>query len=207
VEPAQEQLDYLQKIEASTIRMIQLVNNILGVSKIESGRFSINVTDADASALIQAQVDEVSALASSKGIKIAYTANVKHQTIPIDVILFSQLVHNLLTNAVRYTVKENTSIDVTFEETEKEYVITVRDQGIGIPKEAQSRIFSSFYRADNAVLAQSDGNGLGLYLTKHILDITGGKVWFTSEEGKGSTFFVSFPLSGMRNEQLFESAV
>jgi PAS domain S-box-containing protein len=202
-----EQLDYLQKIESSTIRMIQLVNNILGVSKIESGRFSINVADTDISTLIQAQVDEVDALASSKGIKIAYTSNIKRQTIPADVILFGQLVHNLLTNAIRYTVKENTTIKIAFEKTEKEYLLTVKDRGIGIPKEAQSRIFSSFYRAENATLVQSDGNGLGLYLTKHILDITGGKIWFTSEEGKGSTFFVSFPLSGMRNNQLLESTI
>jgi signal transduction histidine kinase len=123
------------------------------------------------------------------------------------VILFGQLVHNLLTNAIRYTVKENTTIKIAFEKTEEEYLLTVKDRGIGIPKEAQSRIFSSFYRAENATLVQSDGNGLGLYLTKHILDITGGKIWFTSEEGKGSTFFVSFPLSGMRNNQLLESTI
>lgn len=199
------QLDYLQKIESSTIRMIQLVNNILGLSKIESGRLSINVTDADISKLIQAQIEELDALAASKGITVTFATNIDNQAIPVDVILFGQLVHNLLTNAIRYTTKENTTIEIAFNKTDNEYVLTVKDQGIGIPKAAQSRIFSSFYRADNAAKAQSDGNGLGLYLTKHIVDITGGKIWFKSTEDKGTTFYVSFPLSGMLNNQPLES--
>jgi len=184
------QHEYVQKIESSTVRMIQLVNEILGVSSIETGRLNIHATETDVSALIRGQIEEIAPLADETA-----------QTVTVDVTLFSQIVHNLLTNAVRYTLAEGTVISVAFEKTQKEYLLTVHDHGIGIPKEAQQHIFSSFYRANNAIKARGDGTGLGLYLVHLVLDMTGGKIWFNSKEGEGSTFYVSLPLGGMANNQ------
>jgi len=194
------QHEYVQKIESSTVRMIQLVNEILGVSSIETGRLNIHATETDVSALIRGQIEEIAPLAE-KRTKITYTPDETAQTVTVDVTLFSQIVHNLLTNAVRYTLAEGTVISVAFEKTQKEYLLTVHDHGIGIPKEAQQHIFSSFYRANNAIKARGDGTGLGLYLVHLVLDMTGGKIWFNSKEGEGSTFYVSLPLGGMANSQ------
>jgi signal transduction histidine kinase len=193
------QRDYGAQIESSTERMINLVNEILDVSNIESGRLHVRRADVDIQALIQGQIIEIIPLASEKHITIVYKPDTATQNVAVDPVLFGQIVHNLLTNAIRYTVEAHTIIQVSFQKTEKEYVFAVQDQGIGVPKEAWPRLFTSFYRANNAIKTQGDGSGLGLYLAKLILDMTGGKIWFKSVEGKGSTFYVSLPLDGMRD--------
>jgi PAS domain S-box-containing protein len=193
------QQDYVQQIECSTERMINLVNEILDLSNIESGRLHMRMSDTDINTLIQSQIDEVAPLGTERGIKVVFKPDPKIRKVVADPTLFSQIVHNLITNAIRYTLKENASVHVTFRRTEKEYLLTVQDEGIGVPKEAWPRLFTSFYRANNAIKTHGDGSGLGLYLAKLILDMTGGKIWFESEEGKGSTFYVSLPLTGMHS--------
>lgn len=193
------QQDYVQQIESSTERMINLVNEILDLSNIESGKLRMRMSGTNINALIRSQIDEVAPLATERGIKVTYKPDARARMVVVDPILFSQIVHNLLTNAIRYTLKENANVHVTFRKTDKEYLLTVQDEGIGIPKEAWPRLFTSFYRANNAIKTQGDGSGLGLYLAKLILDTTGGKIWFESEEEKGTTFYVSLPLAGMHS--------
>jgi PAS domain S-box-containing protein len=196
-ELTKSQKSYINKIGISTIRMIQLVGDILNVSQIERGRLKVLPLPTDISELIQWHIDEVSPLADERNVKVKFTPSKTVDTVDVDPILFSQIVHNLLTNAIRYST-EDKIIKVAFVKKPNSYVLSVKDQGIGIPKEVRPRIFSSFYRAENAVKLHADGTGLGLYLIKLILDATGGKVWFDSDEGKGTTFYVSLPLSGMK---------
>src|SRR5262249_4583617 len=77
-------------------------------------------------------------------------------------------------------------------------VVTVADKGMGIPRAQQSKIFTKFFRADNARVAVTDGNGLGLYIVRSIVEHAEGRIWFTSQEGKGTTFYVTLPLAGMK---------
>ena len=84
---------------------------------------------------------------------------------------------------------------------EQEVVIEVKDNGYGIPKKDQPKIFEKLFRAGNVKDKETDGSGLGLYIAKSILDQAGGKIWFISEEGKGTDFFVTFPLAGMKSKQ------
>jgi len=81
---------------------------------------------------------------------------------------------------------------------ENSFVVVVSDTGYGIPKNQQNKLFTKFFRADNAREKQPDGTGLGLYIVKSILDNSGGSVWFTSEENKGTTFYVVIPMTGMK---------
>ena len=199
ITPSQQ--EYVQKIESSTKRMIELVNEILNVSNIESGQLHLRLVQTDINSLIQGQIDEVTPLTAENNIRIVYEQLANIPPVDVDPILFRQIVHNLLTNAIRYTAAEQTIVQVKFQRTDKEYMLTVSDKGIGIPEEAWPHIFTSFYRANNAVKTHGDGTGLGLYLAKLILDLTGGKIWFESEEGKGSTFYVSLPHGGMRHAQ------
>lgn len=200
------QHDYVQKIESSTVRMIHLVNEILGVSSIETGRLNVRPTETDVCALIQTQIDEITPLAEQR-VKITYTPDETARTVTVDPTLFSQIVHNLLTNAVRYTLRDGATIHVSFQKVREEYILTVQDHGIGIPMEAQPHIFNGFYRANNAIKARGDGTGLGLYLIRLILDMTGGKIWFKSQEGEGSTFYVSLPSCGMMNNQMNKAII
>lgn len=112
--------------------------------------------------------------------------------IDCDKIKIKRALHNVISNAVKYT-RENTAVTIHYQKTDKFHQILVTDQGIGIPKEEQSRVFAGFYRASNAKASGESGTGLGLYLTKTILEQHKGKVEFNSVEGEGTTFILSLP--------------
>jgi len=98
-----------------------------------------------------------------------------------------------LSNAIKYS-KEKALIAVGCQRKKSEVVFFVEDNGIGIPKHQQNQVFSKFFRAENVMIVHTDGTGLGLYIVKAIVEAHGGKVWFESEEGKGTTFFFSLPI-------------
>ena len=100
---------------------------------------------------------------------------------------------NLIENAIRYS-RPGGVVNVTLRGENGSVVIDVTDNGIGIPASEQERIFNKFYRATNALHYQSDGSGLGLYINRSIMEKHNGKIWFTSKEGMGTTFFISLPL-------------
>ena len=104
----------------------------------------------------------------------------------------SKALENLIDNAISYS-HDGGVIQMELERMEKEVIFKIADQGIGIPKEDQPSIFREFFRARNAVKKKNVGTGLGLFIVKNIVEGHGGKVWFTSEENKGSTFYVSIP--------------
>lgn len=192
------QKDYIEKVSLSTQRMIKLVSDVLNVSRIELGRLKIQPSHTDLVELIQSQIEEVSVIANEKGIKIDFIPPKDElEKIPVDPLLMSQVVHNLLSNAIRYTPGENGCIKVSVKPNGNDYIIAVTDNGIGIPKKLQPRIFERFFRADNAMSVEGEGTGLGLYLIKIIMNASGGEVWFESKEKIGTTFYVKIPVSGM----------
>jgi len=106
------------------------------------------------------------------------------------------VVSNLIVNAIQYSRKKGV-ISLSVEERSGEYVISVTDSGIGIPENMRLKIFGKFFRADNARTVRPGGSGIGLYLIKMIVEAFGGKIWFTSKEGVGTTFNFTIPTTGM----------
>lgn len=190
-----EQADFVHEIAEGNKRMVDLVNSLLNVSRIDLGTFTIDPKPSDIIKIAESVVKELEVTIKTKQIKMITNFD-KLEKVNVDPQLTRIIFQNLLSNAVKYTPDKGTvELDIT--KKEPNILIKVSDTGYGIPKDQQNKIFEKLFRADNVKATKSEGTGLGLYIVKSILDTSGGKVWFESEENKGTTFYVEIPLTGM----------
>lgn len=207
----EEQKSYLEEIYHGNRRMVDLVNALLNVSRIELGTFMLTPEPVNFVEAAKSVIKEVYPQVHAK--ELVVTENYKSDlpTIQADPKLTRIIFQNLITNAVKYTPNEG-HIDVSITTTTGEEVkhgmpkesyvlISVADTGYGIPKNQEGKIFTKLFRADNVREKETDGTGLGLYLVKSVAEACGGTVWFESEENKGTTFYVIIPLTGMRAKE------
>lgn len=186
------------QIMESNQRMINIVTDLLSVSRIES-RQAVNRPEAvDIIPVIRSAIDETKMLADEQ--RVMVTCQVLSEQMPavmVDLKLFHEVIENLLTNAIKYNKVGGTAA-VYVAQTGDKVQISVADTGGGIPKEEQDRIFTKFFRGNNAIRGDTDGIGLGLFVVKSYVELWGGRVWFESEEGKGSTFHIELPARDTR---------
>lgn len=190
-----EQKEYLEELKVRNKRMKKLVNQLLNVSHVESDHLVSKPEDFDVSELIEEGIEDVSTLAKEKGVMVIYAKTIQKSKVFLDRNLVYQVFHNLLTNAIRYSpIEKGASVNITLTQDTETFTLSLKDEGIGIPKKSKDDIFKKFFRADNALKKETDGSGFGLYIVKKIVEFCGGKIWFESQEGKGTTFHVQFPL-------------
>ncbi len=194
-----EQKEYLEEIYASNKRMVELVNSLLNVSRLELGTFTIEPEPTDIVELMQSVIDEQ--MPQIRERKHTFTTKLAKDIpiMPLDTKLLRMVFQNLLSNAVKYTpVGGVLSVDVAHDA--ENVSVRVADNGLGIPASEKERIFSKLFRATNARESDTEGTGLGLYIVKTIVEESGGTIRFESEENKGTTFFVTLPLEGMKKK-------
>ncbi|MEI7578519.1 MAG: ATP-binding protein [bacterium] len=187
-----EQREFFNNIEESNNRMIKLVEDLLNVSRIEVGRkFSISKVITDFIPLVQETIKDQKIIADQKKIQIIVDESFpKFLRLHIDPEKIAQVLKNLVSNAIKYS-PNGTKIEISYHLKGKEHIFSVKDQGLGIPKKSYSDMFKKFFRADNAVKTQTEGTGLGLYISKAIIEGHGGKIWFESKLNKGTIFYFS----------------
>lgn len=189
-----EQKTFLMKTYENNERMIALVNDMLAADRVESGRMKYTLLRINLRDLVENVLFEVFPNAQKRMQKINLECPPEKQfTVLVDSTKIRAVLQNLLENAIKYTMNGGT-ITIRIEEREASVLVTIADNGIGIPKEQQVQIFSRFFRAGNAVKMEPGGTGLGLYMVKKIIEQHGGTCWFESEEGKGSSFYFTLPM-------------
>ncbi|MES2437073.1 MAG: ATP-binding protein [Patescibacteria group bacterium] len=195
-----DQTQYIQEIYTGNQRMVELVNALLNVSRIDLGTFAVEPEPTDITKISESLLTELIPMIKTREVMVdkKYAENIP--LISLDPKLIRIVLQNLLTNAIKYTPpKGNVTIDISNNKSSLQ--IKVADTGYGIPKAQQSKIFSKLFRADNVREKETDGTGLGLYIVKSIIEQSGGKISFKSEENKGTVFTVTLPLKGMKKKE------
>lgn len=188
-----EQAEFIHIASEGAERMASLIDDLLNVSRMDAGRFIIDRTPTDLAAMVAQEIQELQPHADSRHLKLLYRApKEKFPALMLDSTKTRQVIINFIDNAIYYT-KEGT-VQVSLEKVGENLEFRVKDTGIGIPPEAQAKLFTKFFRAENARDARPDGTGLGLYLAKRVVETQGGEIVFDSTLGKGSTFGFRFPL-------------
>ena len=192
-----EQEDFTKNIYQSTHRMIDLVNSLLNISRIESGRIVIEPKPTDLIKLVQDILQDLTKKMNDKKHTFIVSAHGKLPPINIDPKLIGHVYMNLLDNAIKYTPAGG-EIMIIISKKDDSIVSQISDSGYGIPREEQYKVFQKFFRASNAVKFVTEGTGLGLYLVKTVVESSGGKIWYKSEKDKGTTFWFTLPISGVK---------
>ena len=184
----------LEMIEENNQRMINLVNDLLNVSRVEQGRLNMEPETVHLEKIIRDLVKEHKEFAKSSNIKLFFTTKKNLKPVFVDRQGIELVLRNLMNNAIRYTKGEG-SVKINLFKKENFIRYEIQDQGVGIPKEDQKRIFQKFFRSQNIMKYQTKGTGLGLFIAKSIINSAKGKIGFKSQENKGTTFWFELPIN------------
>lgn len=193
-ELADWQVESLQDIDQSTSRLIELTEDLLDVTRLQAGQLTFHREPTDLVALARRVLTRFQK--STEGQRLSLLTSSEYLVVDVDPRRMEQVLSNLLGNAIKYSPAGG-AIEITLQKDgeTKTALLSIRDAGIGIPVQQQARMFGRFERADNARSYGIGGTGLGLYLCRELVERHGGRIWFESVEGEGSTFYVSLPHS------------
>ncbi len=189
----EKQLEYFKILKENSERMGELVSDLLTVSRIEQGRIPFKRENIFLNDLIEKAIKEMEIFAKASNVEIEFKPEKDLPQVITDPSQIKLVIENLLDNAIRYT-KEMGKVEIKLEKRNKNFYIKIKDSGVGIPQNDKKYIFQKFFRSENAMKRQTQGSGLGLYIAKSIIEKSGGKIGFSSQEGVGSTFWLTLPI-------------
>ena len=187
------QKQLLSEAFTSSERMVHLINDFLNVSRLQTGKFMLEVKDINLAKVVGQEVDSLQTTAGAHSMRLEYHMPSHFPILYVDENKIRQVVMNFIDNAIYYS-KEDSTITISLGIEEANVVLKVHDTGIGVPEEEQAHIFTKFFRATNARKQRPDGTGVGLFLAKKVIVAHGGSMVFESKEGEGSTFGFRLPV-------------
>ncbi len=190
----EKQKKILQKAYETNDKAIKVINDLLNVAQIEEGYYLSDVKLCDVVEIIQSIIKEQSRLIEEKNLKVSLLK--PEEEIPkimLDAEKIKLAISNIVNNAIKYTPSGG-KIEVSVKKVGKRLEISIKDTGVGIPKEEEDMVFKKFFRGSNIKKFDTTGTGLGLYIAKNIIEAHEGEIWFFSEENKGTTFFIALPI-------------
>ncbi len=189
-----EQTNLIRQMYESNERMIQLVQDMLNANVMDSGTYRLNLVPVQIADIVTSVVSDLTPTATKNNLKISCDFGTTQLPIAtVDKEKIHSVFQNLIDNSIKYG-RAGGTISVTARAEGTQLAFSVADTGIGIPLDQQASIFSRFFRARNAVVAQADGSGLGLFIAKRIIEEHGGAIRFETEEGRGTTFYFTIQI-------------
>ncbi len=191
-----ETITTLNTIEQNNTNLLSLVNQMLDLSKLEKGSLKLNIKQNDIVSYIKHLVNSFENIAKNKSIQLEFNSNIEELIMDFDAEKIRQIFTNLISNALKFS-NANSTISVQLEKNKNILIIKVKDEGFGIPKEDLNHIFDRFYQVDNSNFKISQGTGIGLALTKELVNLLQGNIKVQSKINKGTTFTLSFPITNI----------
>jgi signal transduction histidine kinase len=188
-----DQHKYLSVIEQSGNRLLNLINDIIDISKIEAGQIDLSIQPEDINQLIDSEYQFFKAEAELKDLRLLFSKGLPDEKAIIltDKLRLNQILTNLIKNSIKFT--QNGEIEFGYQLKGNFLEFFVRDEGIGISNEMKDKIFERFHQGDLSLKRRYEGAGLGLSISKAFIDMLGGQIWVQADEGKGSTFYFTIP--------------
>jgi len=188
--------EFLPKLNKQVARLTAIISDLLDISKIQAGKMELNITKTSLTCLINENIETVKQIS---GREIDCILPADDQMVMVDSHKIGQVLINILTNATKYS-DPSTKVVVTTTRVGDEIHIEVKDEGIGIAPEHLDKIFTQFYRVSKTGKSRIEGLGLGLYISREIMEGHGGRIWADSKEGKGTIVYIQFPIDMTRKK-------
>lgn len=189
----------LQEAFTAAQRMVYLIGDFLNVSRLQTGRFTLELKRSDLAQVVSEEVSQLAITAARRNITIQYHHPVQFPMLTLDENKIRQVIMNFIDNAIFYSCPAS-KVEVTLVNTGHDIRFEVRDTGIGVPVSEQHKLFTKFFRAENARKVRPDGTGIGLFMAKKVVSAHGGSMIFSSKEGQGSTFGFVLPIAALKHQ-------
>lgn len=186
-------LEYTELIRRNSLKMLRLINNLIDTTKLENNYYVLNKKNIDIISMVESTINCIDKYAKQKNIQLIFDTNEEECVMGVDPEVVDRIIMNLLSNAIKFS-NSNTNIYIDIFVIKEKIQISIRDEGPGISKEYQDKIFNRFYQMSRKRESESIGSGIGLDLVNYLVKSMDGEIKLKSKEGEGCEFILTFPI-------------
>lgn len=188
-----KQKEYVKDSLENIDRVTNIIGDLLRIMEIEENEYEVKKKPVDLVKVVSETIDNNSFLAKASNTDVSFTPSENLSLCSTDPLKIYHVVDNLFANALKYKGQGRGKVDISVEERADDLIFSIKDQGVGIPEEDKEKVFSKFFRSKKGIEVDPTGLGIGLYISKAIVDLSGGEIWFENNEEGGVTFCFTIP--------------